>query len=131
MNETNDNSEKNYTVRSAQLAIVRLRKSIEENQTKMAQITEQLKADKESLRELEKIYEKLCRENLEKQILSVYKKMTVDQINKFLELSAEISDQLNYLDVIDIVNAVNSICEGNETDNKTDSSENNEEEDVN
>lgn len=114
----NKKSEKNYTLKSVQTEIKRMKKVLENKQSEIKKLSEEIKTDKKSLRELEGIYTNLYQESLQKQIASAWfkgKKLTGEQIAKFLELSTQISDKIDCLDVADMVDAVNNAYNAAET----------------
>lgn len=95
-----------------------MKKALENKQSEIKKLSEEIKTDKKSLRELEGIYTTLYQESLQKQIASAWfkgNKMTGEQIKKFLELSTQISDKIDCLDVVDMVDAVNNAYNERET----------------
>lgn len=115
----NEKPEKNYTLKSVQTEIKRMKKTLENKQSEIKRLSEEIKTDKKALRELEGIYNNLYQESLQKQIASAWfkgKKLTGEQITKFLELSTQISDKIDCLDVADMVDAVNNAYNEHETE---------------
>lgn len=115
----NEKPEKNYTLKSIQTEIKRVKKALESKQSEIKKLSEEVKTDKKSLRELEGIYTTLYQESLQKQIASAWfkgKKLTGEQITKFLELSTQIFDKIDCLDVADMVDAVNNVYNEHETE---------------
>ena len=105
----NDENEKVYTLKSVQSEIAKLEKSRLKKKEKISSLTAELKADNTKMKELEKIYDDLYHENLQQKIATLWfkeEKMTKEQIEKFLELSKNIHDKIDSLDVQTIVNAV-------------------------
>ena len=105
----NDENEKVYTLKSVQSEIAKLEKSRLKKKEKISNLTAELKADNTKMKELEKIYDDLYHENLQQKIATLWfkeEKMTKEQIEKFLELSKNIHDKIDVLDVQTIVNAV-------------------------
>lgn len=105
----NDENEKVYTLKSVQSEIAKLEKSRLKKKEKISNLTAELKADNMKMKELEKIYDELYHENLQQKIATLWfkeEKMTKEQIEKFLELSKNIHDKIDVLDVQTIVNAV-------------------------
>ncbi|MDE6425324.1 MAG: hypothetical protein K2K89_04190 [Ruminococcus sp.] len=105
----NDENEKVYTLKSVQSEIAKLEKSRLKKKEKISNLTAELKADNVKMKELEKIYDELYHENLQQKIANLWfkeEKMTKEQIEKFLELSKNIHDKIDSLDVQTIVNAV-------------------------
>ncbi|MDE6678546.1 MAG: hypothetical protein K2K02_05850 [Ruminococcus sp.] len=105
----NDENEKIYTLKSVQSEIAKLEKSRQKKKEKISNLTAELKADNSKMKELEKIFDDLYHENLQQKIATLWfkeEKMTKEQIEKFLELSKNIHDKIDVLDVQTIVNAV-------------------------
>ena len=105
----NDENEKVYTLKSVQSEIARLEKSRQKKKEKISNLTAELKADNTKMKELEKIYDDLYHENLQQKIATLWfkeEKMSAEQVEKFLELSKQIHDKIDTLDVQTIVNAV-------------------------
>ncbi|MBD5159494.1 MAG: hypothetical protein HDT23_04545 [Ruminococcus sp.] len=105
----NDENEKIYTLTSVQSEIAKLEKSRQKKKEKISSLTAELKADNSKMKELEKIFDDLYHENLQQKIATLWfkeEKMTKEQIEKFLELSKNIHDKIDVLDVQTIVNAV-------------------------
>lgn len=118
----NEKREKNYTLKSVQTEIKRIKKGLESKESELRKISAEIKSDKKVLRELEGIYTVLYQESLQKQIAAAWfkeNKMTGEQINKFLELSTKISDKIDELDVADMVNAVNNVYNDHERESNT------------
>ena len=92
-----------------QSEIAKLEKSRQKKKEKISSLTAELKADNSKMKELEKIFDDLYHENLQQKIATLWfkeEKMTKEQIEKFLELSKNIHDKIDVLDVQTIVNAV-------------------------
>ena len=105
MNDEN----KTYTLKSVQSEIARLEKSRQKKKEKIGNLTAELKADNTKMKELEKIFDDLYHEDLQQKIATLWfkeEKMTKEQIEKFLELSKNIHDKIDVLDIQTIVNAV-------------------------
>ena len=105
----NDENEKVYTLKSVQSEIAKLEKSRLKKKEKISNLTAELKADNMKMKELEKIYDELYHEDLQQKIAKLWfkeEKMTKEQIEKFLELSKNIHDKIDSLDVQTIVNSV-------------------------
>ena len=118
----NDENEKIYTLKSVQSEIAKLEKSRQKKKEKISSLTAELKADNSKMKELEKIFDDLYHENLQQKIATLWfkeEKMTKEQIEKFLELSKNIHDKIDVLDVQTIVNAVTYAY--NKQRNETDS----------
>lgn len=105
----NDENEKVYTLKSVQSEIAKLEKSRLKKKEKISNLTAELKVDNTKMKELEKIYDELYHEDLQQKIAKLWfkeEKMTKEQVEKFLELSKNIHDKIDALDVQTIVNAV-------------------------
>lgn len=105
----NDENEKVYTLKSVQSEIARLEKSRQKKKEKISNLTAELKEDNTKMKELEKIYDNLYHESLQQKIATLWfreEKMSAEQVEKFLELSKQIHDKIDTLDVKTIVNAV-------------------------
>lgn len=104
-------SEKQYTLKSARSELARLEKSKEGKTAKIQQLRTELKEINAKIKELESIYDTLYHEDLQRQIAAVWfkeKKLTGEQIVKFLEISKHLYDKIDILDVFTVVQAVNS-----------------------
>lgn len=100
---------KTYTLKSVQSEIAKLEKSRQKKKEKISNLTAELKADNTKMKELEKIFDDLYHENLQQKIATLWfkeEKMSAEQVEKFLELSRQIHDKIDTLDVQTIVNAV-------------------------
>lgn len=107
-----EKTEKTYTLKSVKSEISRIEKSRDKKRDKIRQLTEEIKADGSRLKELEAIYDSLYHEDLQRQIAAAWfkgKKLTGEQITKFLELSTQISDKIDILDVDTVVQAVTAV----------------------
>lgn len=107
-----EKTEKNYTLKSVKSEIARLEKSSDKKREKIKQLTKEIKADGIRLKELESIYDTLYHEDLQRKIAAVWfkgKKLTGEQITKFLELSTHISDKIDILDVETVASAITDI----------------------
>lgn len=105
----NEENEKVYTLKSVQSEIAKLEKSRLKKKEKISNLTAELKVDNTKMKELEKIYDELYHEDLQQKIAKLWfkeEKMTKEQVEKFLELSINIHDKIDALDVQTIVNAV-------------------------
>lgn len=104
-----DEKEKVYTLKSVQSELKKLEKSRDKKKAKIAELTSEMKADSKRIKELEGIYDKLYHEDLQRQIATAWfkeQKMTGSQIQKFLQLSSKIHEQIDVLDVNVIVQAI-------------------------
>lgn len=100
---------KTYTLKSVQSEIAKLEKSRQKKKEKISNLTAELKADNTKMKELEKIFDELYHESLQQKIATLWfkeEKMSAEQVEKFLELSKQIHDKIDTLDVQTIVNAV-------------------------
>ena len=100
---------KTYTLKSVQSEIAKLEKSRQKKKEKISNLTAELKADSTKMKELEKIFDDLYHESLQQKIATLWfkeEKMSAEQVEKFLELSKQIHDKIDTLDVQTIVNAV-------------------------
>lgn len=100
---------KTYTLKSVQSEIAKLEKSKQKKKEKISNLTAELKADNTKMKELEKIFDDLYHESLQQKIATLWfkeEKMSAEQVEKFLELSKQIHDKIDTLDVQTIVNAV-------------------------
>lgn len=100
---------KTYTLKSVQSEIAKLEKSRQKKKEKISNLTAELKADNTKMKELEKIFDDLYHESLQQKIATLWfkeEKMSAEQVEKFLELSKQIHDKIDTLDVQTIVNAV-------------------------
>ena len=100
---------KTYTLKSVQSEIAKLEKSRQKKKEKISNLTAELKTDNTKMKELEKIFDDLYHESLQQKIATLWfkeEKMSAEQVEKFLELSKQIHDKIDTLDVQTIVNAV-------------------------
>lgn len=107
-----EKNEKVYTLKNVRSEIARIEKSKEKKREKIKQLTDEIKADSSRLKELEAVYDNLYHEDLQRQIAAAWfkgKKMTGEQITKFLELSTQIQDKIDLLDVKTVVEAVTTV----------------------
>ncbi|MDE6707613.1 MAG: hypothetical protein K2K06_06225 [Oscillospiraceae bacterium] len=101
--------EKTYTLRSVQRELEKLEKSKEKKKEKIKSLTEEIKSENIKIKELETIYDKLYHEDLQRKISDAWFKhgnITGEQIIKILELSKQIQDKIDILDVDTMANAV-------------------------
>ena len=106
-------NEKPYTLKKVSAELKKIKSSKEKKKEKIKTLTEEVKADNARIKELEQLYDKLYHEDLQRQIAEVWfkeQKMTAGQIQKFLELSRQIHDKIDILDVNMVVQAVTTIC---------------------
>lgn len=113
-----DKTEKAYTIKGITAEIERAKKSLDKKQQKLDSLTEEVKDETAKLKKLETIYDNLQKEALQKQMA---KEMTVEQINKLLELSRKINiDEIDLDKVEKAVKAVNLTQENDNTPKKVD-----------
>lgn len=115
------NDEKTYTLKSIRSEIAKLEKSRQKKKEKISNLTAELKADNTKMKELEKIFDDLYHESLQQKIATLWfreEKMTAEQVEKFLELSKQIHDKIDILDVQTIVNAVTYAYNREKDENK-------------
>lgn len=115
------NDEKTYTLKSIRSEIAKLEKSRQKKKEKISILTAELKADNIKMKELEKIFDDLYHEDLQQKIATLWfkeEKMSTEQVEKFLELSKQIHDKIDILDVQTIVNAVTYAYNREKDENK-------------
>lgn len=108
----NENTEKVYTLKSIQSEITRLENSRNKKKEKIKTLTAELKEDNTKMKELEKIYDDLYHEDLKEKVATLWikeEKLTKEQIAKFLELSKQIHDKIDVIDIQTVVSAVTDI----------------------
>lgn len=124
----NSENEKNYTLKSVKSEISRLEKSREKKKEKIKVLTAELKEDNNRMKELEKIFDELYHEDLQQKIATLWfkeEKMTGEQIAKFLEISKQLHDKIDILDVQTVVNAVTYVYNRQHSENSEKESEKN------
>ena len=124
----NSENEKNYTLKSVKSEISRLEKSREKKKEKIKVLTAELKEDNNRMKELEKIFDELYHEYLQQKIATLWfkeEKMTGEQIAKFLEISKQLHDKIDILDVQTVVNAVTYVYNRQHSENSEKESEKN------
>lgn len=112
MNDTNEKKEKVYTLKNVKNEMDRIIKSRDKKKDKVKQLNTEIKADNTRLKELEVIYKKLYTESMQRKIADVWikeNKMTAEQISKYLELSKQLGDKIDTLEIADIVEAISLI----------------------
>ncbi len=126
MSETKENKEKPYTLRKVRSELKKLENSREQKKKKIKTLTEELKAENARIKELESLYDELYHEELQKQIYTAWFKkgtMTGEQVAKILELSKQIQDKIDILDVDTMVQAVTTVYEQQKPENSPDTDE--------
>lgn len=104
-----DENKKVYTLKSVQSEIIKLEKSVQKKREKIAALTAELKTDNAKIKELEKIFNELYYDDLQQKITKLWfkkEKMTHEEVEKFLELSTQLHDKIDNLDIQTVVNAV-------------------------
>lgn len=112
MNDINEKKEKVYTLKNVKNEMDRIIKSRDKKKDKVKQINTEIKADNTRLKELEVIYKKLYTESMQRKIADVWikeNKMSAEQISKYLELSKQLGDKIDTLEIADIVEAISLI----------------------
>lgn len=110
MQETN---EKPYTIKSVQRELFRLKQATEKKTKAVQQLQKEIKANKKRSKELQLVYNDLVQDRLQQQIAATWfkdQKLSPEQVNKFLELSKQLSGKIDYLDVDSIVQVVEATC---------------------
>ena len=103
------NSNKFRTSASVVAEIERIKKSNIRRNEKIAQLKSEIVADNTRIKELERLYETLNQAELQDKIADSWfkrKKLTDEQVLKFLELSEQIGDKIDSVDVSAIANAI-------------------------
>lgn len=121
------NNEKVYTLKSVKSEIARLEKSREKKKEKIKALNAELKEDNSKMKELEKIFDNLYHEDLQQKIATLWfkeEKMTGEQIAKFLEISKQVHDKIDILDVQTVVNAVTYVYNRQHSDSEKESEKN-------
>lgn len=121
------NNEKVYTLKSVKSEIARLEKSREKKKEKIKALNAELKEDNSKMKELEKIFDNLYHEDLQQKIATLWfkeEKMTGEQIAKFLEISKQVHDKIDILDVQTVVNAVTYVYNRQRSDSEKESEKN-------
>lgn len=106
--------EKPRTLKNVRLELRRLEKSREQKKAKIRTLTEEMKAENAKIKELEAVYDELYHEDLQKQITNAWFKkggLSGGQIEKILQMSKQVKDKIDVLDVDAIVKAVNTAYE--------------------
>lgn len=112
MNDINEKKEKVYTLKNVKNEMDRIIKSRDKKKDKVKQLNTEIKADNTRLKELEVIYKKLYTESMQRKIADVWikeNKMSAEQISKYLELSKQLGDKIDTLEIADIVEAISLI----------------------
>ena len=108
-------SEKNERVqnlKSVMAEIQRVSRQRDKKTEKVRELNAEIKADNARLKDLKNTYDQLQNESLQQQIADAWfkeEKLSGEQIAKFLELSRQLKEKIDVLDVETIVKAVNTI----------------------
>ncbi|MBE6873203.1 MAG: hypothetical protein E7493_04775 [Ruminococcus albus] len=108
-------SEKNervHNLKSVMAEIQRVSRQRDKKTEKVRELNAEIKADNARLKELKNTYDQLQNESLQQQIADAWfkeEKLSGEQIAKFLELSRQLKEKIDVLDVETIVKAVNTI----------------------
>ena len=108
MSDKSENNKK-PTSKSVLREIERIKKANAKRTEKAAELKKEIGADNIKLRELQKLYDSLCQEELQSRIAREWirgKKMTDKQILKLLEVGSRIHDKIDDLDTGAVVEAV-------------------------
>lgn len=106
-----EKKEKVYTLKNVKTEMEKIKKSRDKKKDRIKELNAEIKADNAKLKELEGIYQKLYNDSLQKQVTNVWKeqKLSSEQIGKFIELSKQLGDKIDTLDVDDIMEAISLI----------------------
>ena len=108
-------SEKNervHNLKSVMAEIQRVSRQRDKKTEKVRELNAEIKADNARLKELKNTYDQLQNESLQQQIADAWfkeEKLSGEHIAKFLELSRQLKEKIDVLDVETIVKAVNTI----------------------
>ena len=108
-------SEKNervHNLKSVMAEIQRVSRQRDKKTEKVRELNAEIKADNARLKDLKNTYDQLQNESLQQQIADAWfkeEKLSGEQIAKFLELSRQLKEKIDVLDVETIVKAVNTI----------------------
>ena len=106
------NNERVHNLRSVMAEIQRVSRQRDKKTEKVRELNAEIKADNARLKELKNTYDQLQNESLQQQIADAWfkeEKLSGEQIAKFLELSRQLKEKIDVLDVETIVKAVNTI----------------------
>lgn len=114
--------EKNYTLKSVQSEIGRMKKAKAKKEEKVKELKAEIRDINKQLKALEAIQEQLYHDDVQRQISSVLfkgEKLTSEQLAKFMELSRQIRDKIDILDVETATQAISLACEESPETDKT------------
>ncbi len=106
------NNERVHNLRSVMAEIQRVSRQRDKKTEKVRELNAEIKSDNARLKELKNTYDQLQNESLQQQIADAWfkeEKLSGEQIAKFLELSRQLKEKIDVLDVETIVKAVNTI----------------------
>lgn len=106
--------EKNYTLKSVQSEIGRMKKAKAKKEGKVKELKTEIREINRQLKALEAIQDQLYHDDVQRQISSVLfkgEKLTPDQLAKFMELSRQIRDKIDILDVETASQAISLACD--------------------
>ena len=99
-------NEKTYSLKSVQAELAKLEKAKEKKRAKIQELTAALKADQAKIKELRAISDRLYQESVQAQITAAWfgkKKLTKEQIARMLEISMELPERIDVLDLTTII----------------------------
>lgn len=102
-------AEKTYTLKSIHATIAKIEKKKENNKEKIKQLTKEINSYNAKIKELEGIYDKLYKEDIQRQLeIKWFKdcKMTAEEVAKFIELGKKLHEKINILDIDEVIEAV-------------------------
>ncbi|MBQ3256362.1 MAG: hypothetical protein IJN43_16155 [Ruminococcus sp.] len=106
--------EKNYTLKSVQSEIGRMKKAKAKKEEKIKELKVEIRDINKQLKALEAIQEQLYHDDVQRQVSSVLfkgEKLTPEQLAKFMELSRQIRDKIDILDVETATQAISLACD--------------------
>lgn len=111
--------EKKYTVRSAEAELNKLRKVRDRNLEKIRELNAVVKENNESIKELEKIYDRLVSEQLQEEVRTRWfagDRFSKPTIRKFLEISEHLNGRLENFDTELLVQKLDAFLDSLELD---------------
>jgi predicted nuclease with TOPRIM domain len=104
---------KKQTSTGVMAEIERIRKNNARRNEKITQLRGEIVADNGKIKELERLHESLCQEEMQHRIAKLWfkeKKLSDEQIMKFLAISEQIGDQIDTIDTGAIIAAISSVA---------------------
>jgi|GEM_PF-4657823 len=104
---------KKQTSTGVMAEIERIRKNNTRRNERITQLRGEIVADNAKIKELERLHETLCQEEMQHRIAKLWfkeKKLTDEQIMKFLAISEQIGDQIDSVDTGTIIAAITSVA---------------------